>query len=289
MINLGINPLVGAKMVATANPTFPSAFNSITNIVFAYGGHVAWLSFISEFREPRDYPKALIALQSVDISLYLVAAVVIYCYAGDGVASPALSSNAGVVKKISWGIALPTVSLIFSKRFRNPTPFTCSYADEFRLSLPVSSLPTSQQSTSTSVCSPGPSTSTAAASSQQAPGSASESDSGLSRGSLPSPSPTSATCSPSSPPSSPHGSPTVSPASCGSTSTKEGGSPTGRRSAFPSSTSYSSSWVSSSVAPDSTHPERNCMKAPAAASGPAPTTPSKGNSLSGLFFLPSLF
>lgn len=110
MIALGVSPLPGAHMSATANPTFAVGFNSISNVVFAYGGHVAWLSFISEFREPRDYPKALITLQAIDVSLYLIVALVVYRYAGDDVASPALSSNTPLIRRIAWGIALPTVS-----------------------------------------------------------------------------------------------------------------------------------------------------------------------------------
>ncbi len=96
-------------MKATASPAFPGAFNSITNIVFAYGGHVAWISFISELRDPKEFPKSLVLLQSVDVSLYFVSALVIYRYAGNDVASPALSSNTPVIRKVAWGIALPTI------------------------------------------------------------------------------------------------------------------------------------------------------------------------------------
>lgn len=45
----------------------------------------------------------------MDISLYVVAAVVIYRYAGADVTSPALSSNSAIVSKVAWGIALPTI------------------------------------------------------------------------------------------------------------------------------------------------------------------------------------
>ncbi|KAL3426729.1 transmembrane amino acid transporter [Phlyctema vagabunda] len=110
MIALAISPKAAADaMQATAHPSFPSAFNSVSNVVFAYGGHVAWISFISELRHPEEFPKSLVLLQTVDISLYVVAAIVIYRYAGPEVASPALSSNGPLVRKIAWGIALPTI------------------------------------------------------------------------------------------------------------------------------------------------------------------------------------
>ncbi|KAF1349148.1 transmembrane amino acid transporter protein-domain-containing protein [Delphinella strobiligena] len=110
MVALGVSPQAAQDaMKATYHPSFPSAFNSISNVVFAYGGHVAWISFISELKDPREFPKSLMLLQAVDISLYIVAAVVIYRYAGVGVASPALSSNTKIVRKVAWGIALPTI------------------------------------------------------------------------------------------------------------------------------------------------------------------------------------
>lgn len=110
MIALGVKPQATAgEMKGTYSPAFPTAFNSISNVVFAYGGHVAWVSFIAELRNPKEFPKSLVLLQAVDISLYLVAAVVIYRYAGEDVASPALNSNTALIRKIAWGIALPTI------------------------------------------------------------------------------------------------------------------------------------------------------------------------------------
>ncbi|CAD6443494.1 2aff8189-a9bb-4faa-ac46-9fb42892a93f [Sclerotinia trifoliorum] len=110
MIALGVSPQAASgAMKGTYSPSFPSAFNSISNIVFAYGGHVAWVSFIAELRDPREFPKSLILLQTVDISLYVIAALVIYRYAGEDVASPALNSNTPIIRKIAWGIALPTI------------------------------------------------------------------------------------------------------------------------------------------------------------------------------------
>lgn len=110
MVALGVSPRAAAGvMAATANPSFPSAFNSMSNVVFAYGGHVAWISFISELKDQRDFPKALVLQQGMDIVLYVTASVVIYRYAGDSVSSPALNSNGPLIRKIAWGIALPTI------------------------------------------------------------------------------------------------------------------------------------------------------------------------------------
>jgi len=72
-------------------------------------GHVAFFSFISELRDPTTYPKALFFLQGVDTSMYLIVAIVIYRYAGTSVASPALGSTSSLLKKIAYGIAIPTI------------------------------------------------------------------------------------------------------------------------------------------------------------------------------------
>lgn len=74
---------------------------------------------IAELKEPRDFPKALSILQCLDLSLYLVAAIVIYFYAGDEVASPALGSASPLISKIAYGIALPTVSSLTNDLSKN--------------------------------------------------------------------------------------------------------------------------------------------------------------------------
>ena len=88
---------------------FHAAFLAVTNIVFAYAGHVAFFGFICEMRRPKDFPKALALLQISDISMYIIAAVVVYYYAGPMVASPALDSASPLVRKVAFGIAMPTI------------------------------------------------------------------------------------------------------------------------------------------------------------------------------------
>jgi hypothetical protein len=107
---------------------FREAFLSIANILFAYGkftphrkfnavssslslaGHVAFFGFMAELRDPRDFPKSLALLQTCDITMYIIVAIVVYIYTGATVKSPALSSAGVLVSKIAFGIAIPTVS-----------------------------------------------------------------------------------------------------------------------------------------------------------------------------------
>ena len=126
MIDVGItNPGHGKYNLWPTPVPFYAAFLSVTNIIFAYGtpalfltqvitntfpaGHVAFFSFISEFKNPKDFPKALFLLQICDVSMYIVVAVVVYRYAGNQVSSPALGSASKLVSKVAYGIAIPTI------------------------------------------------------------------------------------------------------------------------------------------------------------------------------------
>lgn len=66
---------------------------------------------MAELKDPKEFPKALALLQSIDMTLYIVAVVVIYRYTGVDVASPALGSAGPLISRIAYGIALPTVGL----------------------------------------------------------------------------------------------------------------------------------------------------------------------------------
>jgi hypothetical protein len=72
-------------------------------------GHVAFFSFQSELKDPRDFRKALFFEQGIAVTFYMTISVVIYYYAGPLVASPALGSASPLVAKIAFGIALPTI------------------------------------------------------------------------------------------------------------------------------------------------------------------------------------
>ncbi|KAJ6129382.1 hypothetical protein N7512_002162 [Penicillium capsulatum] len=109
MIAIAIQRPGDGKVDATTKIDVATGFLAVTNIVFAYAGHVAFFGFISEMKIPTDYPKTLYLLQGTDTCMYVVAAVVIYYYGGKGVKSPALSSTAPVTAKLAYGIAIPTI------------------------------------------------------------------------------------------------------------------------------------------------------------------------------------
>lgn len=111
MIGVGVQYKGGQNISITTETNLYTAFSGVTQIMFAYCAHVAFFGLIAEMEEPKDFPKALCLLQGFEISLYVTAAIVIYYYVGNGVDSPALGSAGPVLKKVAYGMAIPTVSL----------------------------------------------------------------------------------------------------------------------------------------------------------------------------------
>ncbi|OQE36812.1 hypothetical protein PENCOP_c011G05766 [Penicillium coprophilum] len=109
MIAIAVQRPGDGKIDATTTVSLSKGFLAVTNIVFAYAGHVAFFGFISEMKTPTDYPKTLYLLQITDTSMYVIAAVVIYIYGGKDVKSPALSSTSPITAKVAYGIAIPTI------------------------------------------------------------------------------------------------------------------------------------------------------------------------------------
>ena len=102
---------IGSKAIEVARQIpLSSAILAVTNIAVSFSSHSCFFSVIGEFKKPEDFPKALALLQIADTTLYLLAAIVIYVCVGPDVPSPALSAAASLtVRKIIWGIALPTI------------------------------------------------------------------------------------------------------------------------------------------------------------------------------------
>ncbi|KAH9900929.1 transmembrane amino acid transporter protein-domain-containing protein [Cubamyces lactineus] len=108
MIGVGVGGHKGGVKVS-ANLSFASGFLAVTDIIFAYAGHVGFFTFIAEMKEPKDFAKALYMLQIADTTLYLIIGIVVYAFTGAETVSPALGNTGTLLRKISYGIALPTI------------------------------------------------------------------------------------------------------------------------------------------------------------------------------------
>ncbi|KAJ5783324.1 uncharacterized protein N7518_009001 [Penicillium psychrosexuale] len=109
MISVGVEKHPGRVIHATVPNDLYTAFQAVSNIVFAYCAHVAFFGLIAEMETPQDFKKSLFMLQGFEICLYLTAAIVIYFYIGTDVHSPALTSAGPLMSKVAYGIAIPTI------------------------------------------------------------------------------------------------------------------------------------------------------------------------------------
>ncbi|KAF2677247.1 putative amino acid transporter [Lentithecium fluviatile CBS 122367] len=113
MIGIAIQkPDMGHILAVRPNTPLIKGLGPVMNIILAYAGHVAFFTFASELKDSRDFPKALAFIQILAVSFYLIIASVIYYYAGPLVASPALGSGSPLVRKIAFGITLPTIIIV---------------------------------------------------------------------------------------------------------------------------------------------------------------------------------
>nr|XP_031858123.1 uncharacterized protein CI109_006464 [Kwoniella shandongensis]KAA5525195.1 hypothetical protein CI109_006464 [Kwoniella shandongensis] len=92
---------------AFASPSFVEAINAVSIVVFAYAGTPNFFNIVGEMKNPAEYPKSVIVGQGLITVVYLVVGSVVYHFAGQYIASPALGSGGVLVKKVCYGLALP--------------------------------------------------------------------------------------------------------------------------------------------------------------------------------------
>ncbi|CAG8948562.1 unnamed protein product [Penicillium salamii] len=88
-------------------PSFLEAVSAISTMVFAYSGTSAFFAIVAEMRDPRHYARSLTICQTIVTGTYLSIGVVVYYFCGSFVASPALGSAGALMKKVTYGIAIP--------------------------------------------------------------------------------------------------------------------------------------------------------------------------------------
>jgi hypothetical protein len=105
----GGNPIV--LIVPAAGTTFVSGLNAFLNISYTFIGQITLPSFISEMKEPRDFPKALWAVTIAEIILFSLVGAVVYAYTGTQYnTAPAFGSLGNeVFKKVAFSFMIPTL------------------------------------------------------------------------------------------------------------------------------------------------------------------------------------
>ena len=88
-------------------PSFADGVSAVSTLIFACSATPGYFSIAAEMRDPRHFTRSLLISQVISTIIYLAIGVVVYYYCGSMVASPALGSAGALVKRISYGVALP--------------------------------------------------------------------------------------------------------------------------------------------------------------------------------------
>lgn len=104
---------------AIAYPNFVSGISAACGIFVSSCGCPGYLPVIAEMKRPQDFRKAAIIVAVLVGAVYLSFSMVMYRWCGQWIASPSLGSAGPLLKKVAYGIALP--SLVVSAGIFNHT------------------------------------------------------------------------------------------------------------------------------------------------------------------------
>lgn len=88
-------------------PSFAEGVSAVSTLIFACSATPAYFAIAAEMRDPRYFTRSLLISQIISTILYVVIGLVVSYYCGSMVSSPALGSAGPLIKRISYGIALP--------------------------------------------------------------------------------------------------------------------------------------------------------------------------------------
>ena len=87
--------------------TFPDAMSAVSNQLFSMGAPGTFFSVSAEMRHPEMFTRSLMCGQAFLVATYIISSSIVYGKVGRYLASPALGSAGALIKKVSYGIALP--------------------------------------------------------------------------------------------------------------------------------------------------------------------------------------
>jgi hypothetical protein len=104
---------------AIAYPTFAAGMTAACTILVSSCGSPGYIPVIAEMRKPKVFKKSAVIVAVLVGSIYLSFSMVMYRWCGQWIAIPSLGSAGPLLKKVAFGIALP--SLIVSAGIFNHT------------------------------------------------------------------------------------------------------------------------------------------------------------------------
>jgi Transmembrane amino acid transporter protein len=101
-------PVITKVIITGGGGNFENQLNAVMNIVYAYGGAMVFVEFMSEMKRPMDFIKGMAMAQTIIFTCYLLYGLFVYAYQGQYVVNPA---NQGV-STYGWQTALNIISLL---------------------------------------------------------------------------------------------------------------------------------------------------------------------------------
>ena len=102
-------PVVTQAVISGAgSASFQNQLSACMNIVYAYGGAMVFIEFMSEMKRPHDFIKGMACAQLFIFTCYLLFGLIVYHYQGQFVVNPA---NQGI-SHYGWQTATNIISLL---------------------------------------------------------------------------------------------------------------------------------------------------------------------------------
>lgn len=92
-----------------AHPGFTAGVTALMTIFISSAAGPIYLPIIAEMKNPKEYRKSVYPVGVIVGSIYLSLSMVVYYYCGTWIATPSLGSAGPLVKKVAYGIALPSL------------------------------------------------------------------------------------------------------------------------------------------------------------------------------------
>jgi len=123
--------------VAVSYPNFAAGISAANAIFASSTGCPGTIPVIAEMKRPQDFTKVTVTVACIVTVLYMCLSMSMYSYTGKWVASPSLGSAGPLVKKIAYGLALP--SLVVSAGLFNHVTAKYIFVRVFRKSVHLQS------------------------------------------------------------------------------------------------------------------------------------------------------
>lgn len=111
LVYMALNVHVSVPNVSLI-PTSHAVYLALAFVIFGSAAYIAAVTFSSELKEIKDFPRALATVQISEMVLYAVMVIVVYSCVRPEITVPGFDPAAMVLRRLCDGIAIPTVCML---------------------------------------------------------------------------------------------------------------------------------------------------------------------------------